>query len=98
MSSNPNGNGKIISVIKEYASPILLTIVGTFMWRDISEMRTDLKILLLQQSANKVKIDVMESDIAMLKEAVLVSKIKDNATIKFYPPQPAKKEDETTVN
>lgn len=88
-------NDKITSVITRYASPILLSIVGTFMWRDISEMRTDLKLLLLQQSADKVKIEVMQNDIAMLKALTLEpSKNEKKPSKDFIITQPAKKEDE----
>jgi hypothetical protein len=58
---------EVISVIKEWASPVLIGIVSMLLWRDVSELRSDVKILLTQQSANEVRIQSMEADIAMLK-------------------------------
>jgi hypothetical protein len=85
---------KIIGTVKEFLAPILLSIVGLFIWRDISEMRADVKLLLVQQSADRVKIENMESDIAMLKSVVLqLNKVKDGT----YVVQPAKKEDELDI-
>jgi hypothetical protein len=58
---------EVISVIKEWASPVLIGIVSMLLWRDVTELRSDVKILLSQQSANEVRIQRMETDINMLK-------------------------------
>jgi len=94
MKDSPENQSKIISTIKEFLSPILLSIVGLFIWRDISEMRSDVKLLLVQQSADRIKIENMESDIAMLKSIVLQPTNQKNST---YFIQPAKKEDELEI-
>lgn len=94
MPDSSQSQSKIVGAIKEFLAPILLSIVGLFIWRDISEMRADVKLLLVQQSADRVKIENMESDIAMLKSVVLQpSKVKDGT----YVVQPAKKEDELEI-
>jgi hypothetical protein len=94
MPDSSQSQSKIIGTIKEFLAPILLSIVGLFIWRDISEMRADVKLLLVQQSADRVKIENMESDIAMLKSVVLQpGKVKDGT----YVVQPAKKEDELEI-
>jgi len=97
MSDAPHSKPELVSAIKEYLAPLLLTLVGLFIWRDISEMRSDVKLLLVQQSADRVRIETMESDIAMLKTSVYQTgkmKAKDGV----YIVQPAKKEDELEVN
>jgi hypothetical protein len=94
MKDSPDNQSKVISTIKEFLAPILLSIVGLFIWRDISEMRSDVKLLLVQQSADRIKIENMESDIAMLKSIVFQpGKVKDGT----YVLQPAKKEDELEI-
>lgn len=94
MTNSSQSQSKIVGAIKEFLAPILLSIVGLFIWRDISEMRADVKLLLVQQSADRVKIETMEGDIAMLKSVVLQpGKVKDGT----YVVQPAKKEDELEI-
>jgi len=94
MTSSSQSQSKIVGAIKEFLAPILLSIVGLFIWRDISEMRADVKLLLVQQSADRVKIENMEGDIAMLKSVVLQpGRVKDGT----YTVQPAKKEDELEI-
>lgn len=60
----------VISVLKEWASPFLIGIVGMLLWRDVTEMRADIKLLLTQQSADRVKIEQLEADVTMLKNHV----------------------------
>lgn len=97
MSNNPHSQPKVVSAIKEYIAPLLLSIVGLFIWRDISEMRADVKLLLVQQSVDRVKIENMEVDIATLKTSVSeIEKIhfKDLE----YTSQPFKKEEEQELH
>jgi hypothetical protein len=54
---------QVISALKEWASPILIAIVGMLLWRDVTEMRADIKLLLTQQSADRVKIEQLEDDV-----------------------------------
>ena len=61
---------KVISTVKEWASPMLIGLVGILLWRDITEMRADVKLLLTNQSADRVKIEQLESDVSMLKNYV----------------------------
>lgn len=58
---------EVISILKEWASPVLIGIVGMLLWRDVTEMRADVKLLLTQQSADRVKIEQLETDVQMLK-------------------------------
>ena len=63
---------EVISILKEWASPVLIGLVGMLLWRDITEMRSDVKLLLVQQSADRVKIEQLEDDVKLLKTYVLV--------------------------
>jgi len=74
MSTNKTDYPKeqVISILKEWASPVLIALVGMLLWRDITEMRSDVKLLLVQQSADRVKIEQLEDDVKLLKTYVLV--------------------------
>jgi hypothetical protein len=61
---------EVISILKEWASPVLIGIVGMLLWRDVTEMRNDVKLLLTQQSADRVKIEQLEDDVKILKTYV----------------------------
>jgi hypothetical protein len=96
MSDTSHSQPKVVSAIKEYLAPLLLSIVGLFIWRDISEMRADVKLLLVQQSVDRVKIENMEGDIAMLKGSVYQN--SNQKIVNYsYKTQPAKKEDEIEI-
>lgn len=64
----PNTNSEIISAIKEWASPMLIAIVGTLLWSDLSELKNDVKTLLIQQSENATRIELLERDVQILKQ------------------------------
>lgn len=74
---------RVMSIIKEYASPVLLSIIGMLIWRDLSELRTDVKLLLIQQNRDSVKISLLESDVNELKKgAVELERLK--ITVETY--------------
>lgn len=87
---------EVVSVIKEYISPILITIIGMFLWRDMSEMRNDIKLLLANQSANQVKIETLQADVSALKSFVY-SRDYTPRDIEYPVTQPAKKEEEPKI-
>jgi hypothetical protein len=67
MQKTDNIQKGVISTIKEWAAPSLVAIVGMLVWRDITELRSDVKLLLYEQSANHVKIEMLEADVKDLK-------------------------------
>jgi len=98
MDNIPHSNPDTIRHIKEWLTPILTGIIGLFIWTSVSEMRTDIKTLLAQQSTTTANIDNMKNDIVMLKATVygqqkFDSKSKEISTFM----QPAKKEDELII-
>lgn len=67
MQKTDNIQKSVISTIKEWAAPSLVAIVGMLVWRDITELRSDVKLLLYEQSANHVKIEMLEADVKDMK-------------------------------
>ena len=63
-----NTNSEIVSAIKEWASPMLIAIVGTLLWSDLSELKSDVKMLLIQQRENATRIELLERDVQILKQ------------------------------
>jgi hypothetical protein len=57
----------VVSQIKEWLSPFLISAIGMLLWRDLTELRQDVKNLLYQQSANEIKIAELEKDVDFLK-------------------------------
>ena len=56
-----------ISKVKEWISSILITVVGVMLWSQLTELRADVKKLLINQSADQVKIANLEQDVEELK-------------------------------
>ena len=70
MQKTDNIQKGVISTIKEWAAPSLVAIVGMLVWRDITELRSDVKLLLYEQSANHVKIEMLEADVKDFKNEI----------------------------
>lgn len=69
----PNTNSEIISAVKDWVSPMLIAIVGTLLWSDLSELKNDVKMLLIQQSENATRIQMLERDVDILKQKTTVN-------------------------
>jgi len=54
--------------IKLYLFPSLVTILAMMIWRDVSELRSDVKALLAQSNIDKTKIESLEKDVRMLEQ------------------------------
>lgn len=50
----------IATKVKIWLFPSLVTILGTLIWRDVSEMKSDIKALLAQSNIDKTRIDNLE--------------------------------------
>ena len=85
-----------IAKVKEWAASILITIVGVMLWSQLTELRNDVKQLLINQSANQVKIQNLEADVSYLKSNYLSHEIASlrDAT---EPNRIAKKEEDPEV-
>jgi hypothetical protein len=60
-----------VAKVKEWISSILITVVGVMLWSQLTELRSDVKQLLINQSANQVKIANLEADVIELKSNYL---------------------------
>lgn len=65
----------MVNNVKLYVFPALVTIIATLIWRDVTEMRSDVKMLLAQSNVDKTKIEQLERDVKSLEQAVFSKKI-----------------------
>lgn len=73
-------NKKIISIIKEWISPFLLLAIIKILWTDLTEMKSDIKILLGESKIYKTEIDNLKTEMSDLKDKVYAGNYK-NITI-----------------
>lgn len=59
-----------INIVKAWVFPIVLGVLAWIIKTDISEMKSDIKILLAQSNIDKTKIEHLESDVQALNKAV----------------------------
>lgn len=70
--------GKLtVEQIKAWITPGLISILGLFLWRDLSELRTDVRTLLAQSMADHTKIIQLEQDVTLLKQRVFFGEPKN---------------------
>lgn len=60
----------IISTLKIYVFPSLVTILAMMIWRDVTELRADVKSLLAQSNIDKTKIESLQKEVQMLQNKV----------------------------
>ena len=71
--SSPKSN--LGNTIKVYLFPALVTILASLIWRDVNEMRNDVKALLAQSNVDKTDIENLKGDVEKLEQAVFNRKI-----------------------
>lgn len=98
MSSS--GKDPVVSRVKEYITPGLITILGVMLWAELSELKTDVKTLLARDAASSMKIDMLEKEIDRVRQRVC----SDNKPLAYQGPVStpwykmiAKKEEEPQV-
>ena len=65
------------NTVKVYLFPSLLSILAMLIWRDVSELRSDVKALLAQSNIDKTKIENLEKDVRMLEQATFNKRTAD---------------------
>jgi hypothetical protein len=75
-----------IGTLKVWLFPAIVTILSTIIWRDVSELKNDVKQLLAQSNIDKTRIDALEKQIDILNQNILksTSSIPTNTTLHEY--------------
>jgi hypothetical protein len=61
----------VANALKVYFFPSLVTIVAMLIWRDVTELRTDVKSLLAQSNIDKTRIDALQRQVDVLNQTIL---------------------------
>ena len=75
MSTPPVSKAQIENAFKSYLFPSLISIVSLLIWRDLSELRADVKALLAQSNIDKTRIEQLQRDVEALDQAVFHKKV-----------------------
>jgi hypothetical protein len=78
--SNLPQKTSVANSIKLYIFPALVTVISMLIWRDISELRADVKALLAQSNIDKTRIDNLINDVKALESSVFRRQISMNKT------------------
>jgi len=70
MSGTPLPKNSIANSIKVYFFPSLVTMLAMLIWRDVSELRSDVKSLLAQSNVDKTEIINLKKDVDILNRQV----------------------------
>ena len=70
MTSIPSSKNSVLNTVKAYIFPSLVSILAMMIWRDVNELRADVKQLLAESNANKVKVENLEKQVQQLNQAV----------------------------
>jgi hypothetical protein len=81
MSGTPTPKNPLGNALKIYLFPTLVTILAMLIWRDVSELRNDVKALLAQSNIDKTKIENLEKDVKTLEQAVFNRRITASAEV-----------------
>lgn len=63
MSVSPNPKSSVSSALKLYLFPSLVSILAMMIWRDVSELRSDVKQLLAQSNIDKTEIQNLKREV-----------------------------------
>lgn len=66
------GSRDVSTIIKIWLFPSIVTLLGTLIWRDMQEMRNDIKALLAQSNIDKTRIDNLERQMDFINQKVLI--------------------------
>ena len=82
MSGSSMPKNTLGNTIKLYLFPALVTILASLIWRDVTEMRADIKALLAQSNVDKTDIQNLKRDVDKLEQAVFNKRVVANITPK----------------
>ncbi len=61
--ANVTKSDALLNSVKAWVFPSLITVLATLIWRDLTELRSDVKALLAQSNIDKTKIENLERSI-----------------------------------
>lgn len=82
MVSNPQTSktSKVLDQIKLWLFPAVVTLLAGIIYKEVLEIRADVKMLLAQSNIDKTEIQNLKRDVQMLEQAVFNKKITVSVT------------------
>lgn len=63
----------LVNTLKLYIFPTLVTILSFMIWRDITELKSDVKMLLAQSNIDKTEIENLKKNVELLNNQIFKS-------------------------
>jgi len=63
-----------VSALKVWLFPAVVTVLSTIIWRDVTELKSDVKELLAQSNIDKTRIDALEKQIQLMNQMFISPK------------------------
>jgi len=60
-------NERVINSVKQWLTPGLISLVGMMIWGQLSELKSDVKTLLINQGVTQTKLLALEKEVDYLK-------------------------------
>jgi hypothetical protein len=70
MAATIGEKNTMLNKIKVYLFPTLVSLLSIMIWRDVTELRSDVKMLLAQANVDKTEIENLKKNIEMLNGQV----------------------------
>ena len=80
MSGTPVPKTSMANAIKIYFFPSLVTVLAMMIWRDVTEMRNDVKMLLGQSNIDKTEIQQLKKQVDILNQRVFKTPVSVSNT------------------
>lgn len=79
MITGKTSDNETVKSIKNWLFQPLLSIIGAFLIYQVSEMRTDIKQLLIQSSIDKTRIDDLEREVYKTPKSHIIATTDNNS-------------------
>ena len=67
-------SSKVLDKVKLWLFPVVVTILATVTYKELLEVRSDVKQLLAQSNIDKTRIELLENQVQMLNQAVFLKR------------------------
>jgi hypothetical protein len=92
-------NSSIINAFKSWIFPGLVTALATSIWYDVTQIKTDIRILMVQSNIDKTRIDNLERRVNNIELSIYIKPIvKTNTITGVLPSKYFLKEEEMDIN
>jgi len=81
MSPTTSTTERIMNQIKLWLFPALVSILAAIIYKEVLEIRSDVKALLAQSNVDKTKIEQLQKQVELLNNAVFLKRAMSKVTV-----------------